>query len=194
MSDWEAQGCSLSMKISVFWNFSAAPVPVGMASQVCSSRVCGFSPGFHFWEPYREPHLFPGSDMDARVCSLSTRHYFWAGGQTQAPSGHPLLVIQMARCHHCMGLLSYIREGLLDQELPHWRLQHFCYHFSCPLMPYEGQMQRDDEATNRQVLFTIVPALRVLCETTHMLMVLDAPWDIARLLRTLVCQDEASSR
>jgi hypothetical protein len=44
-------------------------------------------------------------------------------------------------------------------------------------------MQRDDEATNRQVLFTIVPALRVLCETTHMLMVLDAPWDIARLLR-----------
>ena len=108
---------------------------------------------------------------------------FWAGGQPQAPSGPAPLVIQMAQCHHCMGLLSYIREGLLDQELPHWRLQHFCYHFSCPLMPYEGQMQSDDEATSRQVLFTIVPALRVLCETTHMLMVLDAPWDIARLLR-----------
>ena len=82
-----------------------------------------------------------------------------------------------------MVLQSYFREGLLDQELPHCRLQYFCYNFSCPLMPYEGQMQRDDEATNRQVLFTIVPALRVLCETTHMLMVLDAPWDIARLLR-----------
>ena len=55
--------------------------------------------------------------MDARVCSLSTRQYFWAGGQPQAPSGHPLLVIKMAQCHRCMGLLSYIREGLLDQEL-----------------------------------------------------------------------------
>ena len=82
-----------------------------------------------------------------------------------------------------MGLLSYIREGLLDQELPHWRLQHFCYHFGCPLMAYEGHMQRDDEATERQVLCTMAPALHVLCETTYMLMVLDAAWDIARLLR-----------
>ena len=173
-------------KISIFWNFSGPPVPVGMASQVCSFRVCGFSPGFPFGEFLGNLNYFRDTSSGRTWTlgsSLSTGQYFWAGGQPRASSGHPLLVIQMAQCHHCMGLLSYIREGLLDQELPHWRLQHFCYHFGCSLMAYEGHMQGDDEATKRQVLFTMAPALHVLCETTHMLMVLDTAWDTARRLK-----------
>lgn len=71
-----------------------------------------------------------------------------------------------------------------DQGLPRWRLHlDFSYHFSCPTMHHEVHLQNDDVVCERQALLNTEPTLNAICDTPHLLMVLDASWDIARMLR-----------